>query len=314
MTIQGNELFYGTYTSDGNSRIIEFSTDVTSFMLLNQTNFNSVANPGVIKRAWFVGTLDDGQAFGVQNTNAAATDQSIFLATGGFTPFSFDDLPTFAAVNLTSITAANPGVVTTAAPHLLRTGDIVTFINSDMLEVDGLKTTVTVTGASTFTIYNTTGFTAGGAQGSIRRIAFQKTFAPRTQNIVAITQAASAVVTTAVDHGYQVDDAISFRVSAGYGMSEINNLTGNITAVTASTFTVDIDSSGFTAFAFPATASVFSFSRPVSVPVGAAGTSPNFLGDATTNIGFKGLELGATVVGANNDVVHWVASRGLLIT
>ena len=65
-----------------------------------------------------------------------------------------------------------------------------------------------------------------------------------TATITGITAAASAVVTAANDF------AINYRVSFSgvVGMVEINNLTGTVSAASASSFTVNIASTGFTAY------------------------------------------------------------------
>ena len=68
----------------------------------------------------------------------------------------------------------------------------------------------------------------------------------RTGTITEISQAVAAVVTVATDHGLLAGDSIAF--SGVLGMTEINGLTGVISSVTATTVTVAIDSSGFTAY------------------------------------------------------------------
>lgn len=314
MTIQGNELFYGQFTSDGNPRILEFGTDITSFYMLNQTQFGAAGAVQEVKRAWWVSGMAADSAFVVRNTAGAATDESSFFAAGGFTAFSYDNLPAYPLVAIASISNANPGVVTTAAPHNLRTGDIVQIVNSAMNQINGLRFTVTVTAPTTFSIpINTTTFPVAGAVGSIRRIAADPTFAPMTRNVIAVTNALNAVVSTSQNHGYQIGDRVSFRVEPGYGMSQLNNVQANVVAVTALTFTIDLDTTAFAPFVFPATALVYTVSRPVVVPLGANSLVPNYLGDATDNIGFRGLEIGGGVVGNPADVIFWVASRGLLV-
>lgn len=66
------------------------------------------------------------------------------------------------------------------------------------------------------------------------------------KSITSISQAASAVVGVGAAHGFAVDDLIYF--SGVSGMTEINGLVGTVTATAASTITVDIDSTGFTAW------------------------------------------------------------------
>jgi len=73
------------------------------------------------------------------------------------------------------------------------------------------------------------------------------TFTANSQNIITgISQASSAVLTLGASHGRVVDDSI--HISAVAGMVEINGLRGTITAVTATTVTVNIDSSLFTTY------------------------------------------------------------------
>ena len=69
-----------------------------------------------------------------------------------------------------------------------------------------------------------------------------------TGDITAITAAASAIVSSTVVSAYlEIGDVVRF--SGVVGMTEINDLIGTITAITSGTeFTVDIDSSGFTAY------------------------------------------------------------------
>lgn len=67
-----------------------------------------------------------------------------------------------------------------------------------------------------------------------------------TKAITAITQAASAVVTVGAAHGFATGDLA--YLSGIVGMVEANGLVGEVTATAATTITVDIDSSAFTAY------------------------------------------------------------------
>lgn len=72
-------------------------------------------------------------------------------------------------------------------------------------------------------------------------------FTANNQNTITnITQAAQAVITLGAAHGRIVDD--SFHISTVVGMTEINGLRCTVLAVGATTVTVDIDSSLFTAY------------------------------------------------------------------
>ena len=72
------------------------------------------------------------------------------------------------------------------------------------------------------------------------------TSAGKSAAITAITQAASAVVTVGASHTFVVGEAVGFSGVAG--MVEINGLTALITAIGATTITVNIDSTAFTAY------------------------------------------------------------------
>lgn len=70
--------------------------------------------------------------------------------------------------------------------------------------------------------------------------------------ISAITQANPCVVTTAADHGYstgfQVRVSFPFPYSKSFGMYQINGLSGVITVLSPTTFSMPIDTTGFDAF------------------------------------------------------------------
>jgi len=83
------------------------------------------------------------------------------------------------------------------------------------------------------------GFTIDYASGEI-------TFdANKTYTITGITQAANAVLTIG-SHTLVTDDTV--HISSVVGMTEINGLRGTVQSVTGTTITVDIDSTGFTAY------------------------------------------------------------------
>lgn len=78
------------------------------------------------------------------------------------------------------------------------------------------------------------------------------TFANIVKSITAITQAASAVITVGASHGFLVNMSVYF--SGVIGMTQINGLRGLITSVGATTITVNINSTAFTAYSSGGTA------------------------------------------------------------
>ena len=65
---------------------------------------------------------------------------------------------------------------------------------------------------------------------------------PQKAFINALTNAQQAVATFTADHDFTVGEVVSFRVTRDFGMFQINNERGLVTAITNDTITVDIDS------------------------------------------------------------------------
>jgi len=136
----------------------------------------------------------------------------------------------------------------------------------------------------------------GGALGTLSTLATTNGFTPyetadsalftsTVKTITGISAAASAIV-TCTTHGLSVGDVVTFTQVAG--MVEINRLRGEITAVPdANHFTVNIDSSGFTAYT--------------------SGGYANLISGLVENAGEKGITLGTSVVGAGDDVLYYRA-------
>jgi hypothetical protein len=232
-----------------------------------------------------------------------------------------------------ALSKANPAQLTSTA-HGLQTGDRILIHGpftaaTAMNQLGGMAFTVTVTGANTVTIpinTNTANFTATTVT-TWQKVLYPPTFYPYRAIITGITAANPIVVTTAINHGLTVGQQVRLRVPTIFGMSQANNLQGVITAVTATTLTIgSIDSSAFTAFAWPAVTSL-PFTHAYVIPVG-SGPSPTTVGvvtynqdlldDATTNENFQGFTIGsgllqtstAGVIGVTaSDVFTWTAWR-----
>jgi len=157
---------------------------------------------------------------------------------------------------------------------------------------------------------NSAGFAAAATAGNYRIIR-DPAFLPRRRYITAITAANPAVITTSIAHGYVAGDKIRVNIPAAFGMPQIDGLLATITAVTASTITTDINSTAFTAFAFPTSAvAAAGVSFPHIVPVGEIST---ILTGAVRDDAFYGINIGTDCVGANTNVMDWVALRGVTI-
>ena len=208
----------------------------------------------------------------------------------------------------TTITKAASAVCTTTPAHGLQTGDVVIITNNNiMTQLGGLYFTVTVTGANTFTIPLNTN-TANFVQETgyvVRKLIVGPLYYPQRRYISNITAANPMVVSTNVAHGMLPGQQVRLRIPTAFGMTQANNLQGVITAVTAQTFTLGgIDSSAFTAFAWPASTAVpFTppqvipvGSGPIMVTVGGATYADDLIWDATTNQQFQGITIGTGVL------------------
>ncbi len=113
-----------------------------------------------------------------------------------------------------------------------------------------------------------------------------------------------------VTHGFLVGQVVKMVCPAAFGMVEIDGLQGEITAISVAnnTITLDIDSSAFTAFEFPDSATAaLGISYPLVVPFGDAG---NLLVGSVDNVAVFQVSLGTNAIGGNADVMQWVATRG----
>ena len=90
-------------------------------------------------------------------------------------------------------------------------------------------------------------------------------FIPRFRYITDITNAVQATVTFSEDHDFIENEIVSFRVTRPFGMMEINNRQAKVISTTSNTILVDINTTFWTPFIYPAVVS--KYTPPVCVPV-----------------------------------------------
>lgn len=173
-----------------------------------------------------------------------------------------------------SISKASPAVVTTTTNHGLTTGQWVIFQNlaqtstTGMQQIAGIPFMVTVTGATTFTIAwntNQSNYTAFNSAtstsnvGSYKQILYPVLYAPNDAVISSITTGTTTTIVTTAPSNVVVGQEVAFRIPSVWGTTQLNslpNLTipgspvyGYVISVTNSTtFVVNINSTGYTAF------------------------------------------------------------------
>ena len=78
------------------------------------------------------------------------------------------------------------------------------------------------------------------------------TYSPFICDITAVTQAQEATITTSIDHGFIVGNQIQCFIPPQYGMRQLNNLKGYVSAVPSTTqITVTINTLAFDSFVVP---------------------------------------------------------------
>ena len=207
-------------------------------------------------------------------------------------------------------------------------------------QLGGMFFTVnTVASPTTFTIanaswLNTASFTGGAQTFNVQLVTVPGLYYPTRHQIVNISAANPAVVTLSTNTNLTVGQEVRLLVSSAFGMTQANNLTAVVSAVSGNQVTLGganslgvnngLDSSAFTAFAWP-TATNFHYTPATLVPIG-SGPYPlttqyldDTILDATTNTAFQGFVIGTSILQTSaagtigstaNDVYSWTAWRG----
>lgn len=325
---------YGTILQQGNFTqaatavpvTIQLRGDVDWMRVYNITVADADQTTAVgVEYYWQRGMAVDRGIEYKKSSAANAANLTDYMASGGFTLVDSSlQSPGSLNATITAVSNASIPVASNSGTNGLSAGDVVRFINvAGAQQLGGYDFTVgynTLT-SGTFSLDYMSQIVAG-TTGSWRKINYDPIFYPRRRSITKISSSGtSSVITLSVTHGYKVGQAVRVMVPSEFGMVQMNNLLGNITAInttttSGNTITVDIDSSSFTAFAFPLTA-VNPFSQAVVVPIGedtaeALSTGNDILSDATLNTGYVGMKLAAganSPAGAANDQIYWVAGK-----
>lgn len=304
----------GSFVSTGAAQALSLPTAaVTSLHMWNRTKYSSSANPGVVKEAHWNVNLPDGSAYVLKNTAGAATDESSLLSALGFSFIRKNTDLLGPAVTGTAITAAATPVATAAA-HGFSNGDVLQITGTTaMLQIAGFYYTIENVMTNTFDLsfLSTNGFAAAATALIARKVKFPDLFTPRQNYISAITAAASMVVTCTFAHTFAVGEKVGLRVPALWGMPEANGLVGQVTAIntTNNTVTLNINSTGFTAFAFPTSAlAANGTDLPQIFPVSQAGSfSPSSPVAPYDTNSLPAMVFGTGIVGAASDLIEWEA-------
>ena len=241
---------------------------------------------------WWERSMAQGTAKGIRQSSDASNPAMIagFMAADGISTYDTTNPPTFAPLAATAITGnAGTFIVSMANTGTIAVGDYVRlYAVTGEQQIAGYTFQVTAVTANTSI---TLGYMASGGQTfaaaatAAQVIKFiPNRFYPRWRYIAGITQAAQATVYFTEQNDFTPGEIVSFRVSSAFGMDEINNVPARVLTVTnsatVSSIVIDLDTSGFTAFAFPTSAQALAGVSPAVCVPSSSGVVP-FMGSAT---------------------------------
>jgi hypothetical protein len=339
------------YVSNGGNQYIPLPSNCDMFVT---ENFTQVGGAGTvcIGGKWYgplfgtgASAANDGIRYRIAGSNALIVDKfSTSTASNGFTFVPFlPNVEAQAANAITAITNANPAVV--SQTNTYSNGDILRIYNTTgMLTIAGMDFQISSVSGSGYTLAGlpataSNGFAAAGTSGALTRRVGNTILAPLSVNpemmyITNISNATQAVVSTSVDPAlwYAVGMEVHFSVPSSFGMTQMNKLTGTILAIDAVAktgnigaynMTVNINSSAFSPFAFPASA--LSPTTPLFATLSPAGASTQYNPVTQTSTGYNfdlqpfrtanftpGIIVSggaASPGGANLDVINYVAYK-----
>ena len=318
MSMDNTIIQQGVFVATAAAEIIQLRSDVDWMEVINFTTTTAAGADTGVKYYWQRGLADDAAFEYIKDAGTQALEFDTIVV-DGFTRIDSSGNPDFPInANLTQINAAAPPQVLSGVTAPLVAGDAVRFVNvPGAQQFGGVDFTIdNINPNVSFDLpYGPTIVTTGAVVGSYYPIRYQPIYYPRRRFITSITQTSPAVVLLTVTHGYTVGQVIRFKVPAAYGMVEMNNLTGTILELepgaVPNAVSVEIDATGFNAFAWPVTADV-PFTPAQVVPLGEDSTLGITLNDATENEAFIAMRLGTGTHGPSGvatDVIFWRAGK-----
>lgn len=229
------------------------------------TGWGEVNDAQAIEWFWYR-SMPQATARGIVQSSDATNPAMIarLITADGISTYDTTNPPTFAGLATTAITGtAGTFVVTMASTGSIAVGDIVRLYGTTgELQIAGYSfgvTAVTTNVSITLGYMASSGitFAADATAGTVVKYIPNRMY-PRRRYIANITQAAQAVVFFTEPHDFTAGEIVSFRVTSDFGMSQINDRAVRILSVTnsatVSSITIDLDTTGYTAFAFPTSA------------------------------------------------------------
>lgn len=333
----------GTYTNPATivTQSIALTDQPDWFFVKDVTNWgaqSTAANP--IYSEWF-SYMATGSYLALGQPSSTTTGVTTYASQGTSGGFTFIDArhpPTYAVLAATAINKTTM-VVSMTSTAGLSVGDYVRVTNAVAMEqISGLVFQITALTANTsITLgYAASAVTAGltfannATSANIQKI-IPTAYYPTAKIVGYITQATQGVVYFFGQNPYTVGELVDFYIPSTYGMTQLNGLTGlvggaaRVLAVTnsstVSSITIQVNTSGYTAFQYPA--SSLNFASPAIVvpagsgvvPISASNLNPvsppgTNLVDAFDNRTQYIMSIGTSACGIASAVMVWFAFKG----
>lgn len=208
-------------------------------------NYDAMDTPTstYIAKGWWDSNMGQGYlAYDLFNATPVLT--SDVATSNGVSTFAAGQMLQYGAqIQISGITKADPAVVTTGSNHNLVSGDVVILTGlkqsatTGMQQIAGIPFTVTVTGATTFTIpwnTNQSNYTAlsGSPTGAyMAKVLYPYLYFPGMNIISAVTAPNGTTIPTGtvqIDttsaHNFTVGQEVAFRIPTIWGSYQFNSL------------------------------------------------------------------------------------------
>jgi hypothetical protein len=303
------------------------------------TNWGAASTAaGAIYSEWFSG-MAQGSFLGLgqpsSGTPSSVTTYATQGTSGGFTFIDQTNPPTYAKVAITAINGTT-FVVSTGTTTGINVGDYVRLINvtsghelsSIAFQVTAVSAGVSITLGMAATAASAGWTIANGTTGFYQKV-YPGFMYPKLKPVLYISQATQAKVYFGTPNDFTPGELVDFQIPTPYGMTQMSNLTATPVAgatvnppgaarvlvvtntATESSITLNYDTTGFTAFVYPTSATIAGGASPAVcfpagsgvVPFNGSATIPQSppgtnLQDAFDNRAQYVMNLGTNVVGA----------------
>jgi hypothetical protein len=258
----------GTFTQPATAvnQIIPLPSGADYFKTINYTQMSNATSSSCVAGEWFGGGItpaNDGLRWTKAGSNVINIDKfSNSTASNGFTYVTAFPAPQ-AALTGTTITQATDAVATVTNTY--SNGDTVVIYNAvGMQQISGMTFTISSVSSSGFTLLglNSSGFATAATSFQVRRVNQFTPVEPSFLYVTAITQAAQAQVTVSQANSVYLGQKLEFTIPGSFGMVQLNNFNQPqskpvvVTAIVdAYNFLINVNTTSYTAFAFPTSAS-----------------------------------------------------------